>query len=376
MIGVEKFVGELKLQGINFFAGVPDSLLKAFCAYLQETEKHDKYIIAANEGNAIALAAGHYLATGKPACVYMQNSGIGNAVNPLLSLADREVYSIPMLLIIGWRGEPGKKDEPQHITQGKLTLPLLETMGIPHKILPDNDEEANRTVEEMVSLTKKSGQPCALVIKKDTFFPYKMNSSIQDKGELTREKAIETVVGNLPESAIIISTTGMASRELFEHREKHKESHKKDFLTVGSMGHASHIALGIALAEPNRKVVCLDGDGALLMHLGGLALIGNLSPENFIHIVFNNEAHDSVGGQPTVMNTVTLPRVISGLGYRNVYKVKGDSEIAEAVKECEDLKGPSFIEILVKKGARKDLGRPTLSPMENKNNFIGNILKN
>lgn len=365
MVDVKSFVETLKSRGINFFTGVPDSLLKSFCAYIQDTEDNEHNIIASNEGAAMGLAAGHYLATGNPACVYMQNSGIGNTVNPLLSLVDEDVYKIPVLLMIGWRGEPGVHDEPQHVKQGKVTLPLLDAMGIPYTILSEDNERAIEEVKGVCKDIEKTGLTQAIVIRKGTFDSYTLQKKNENLSSLPREKSIEIALEEIPSKSVIVSTTGMISRELFELREKRGETHERDFLTVGSMGHASQIALGIALAKLSR-VVCFDGDGATLMHMGSLATIGNIKPDNFVHIVFNNAAHDSVGGQPTVASGFRLREVAYAVGYRNIYMADDEESLREVLKKTLFQKGPSFVEIKVSKGARKDLGRPTTTPIQNK----------
>lgn len=348
---------------LDLFCGVPDSLLKDFCACVTEHTPEDKNIIAANEGNALAIAAGHYLATGKPAVVYMQNSGLGNIVNPLLSLTDDEVYNIPVLLIIGWRGKPGVHDEPQHIKQGKLTLPLLETMGINYEILKEESQ-----IETAVSYMAQTNKPFAFVVKKGTFDAFE-KKSLQPKFNLTRESAIKKVVSLLKKEDIVVSTTGMISRELYENR----TSHEKDFLTVGSMGHASSIAFGIAINKPNRNVFCFDGDGACLMHMGALPVIASRKLKNFKHVIFNNEAHDSVGGQPTVMNCVKLDDVAKGCGYKTVFQAQSLEEIENIWNEFYDTMEPSLLEIKVDSGSRKDLGRPKEKPIENKQAFMAFI---
>jgi len=275
MISCKKFYDYLAKGEIDFFTGVPDSLLKDICAYVSDNAPQKRNIIAANEGNAVALAAGYYLATGKIGLVYMQNSGLGNAVNPLTSLADPEVYSVPMLLLIGWRGEPGVKDEPQHVKMGKVTLNLLETLGMPYRIL---DEDYENKINDAIEYMKNNKAPYALVVKKGVFEEYKLQKKVKTNYELNREGAIKTVVQLLDEMDVVVSTTGKTSRELFELRDSNKQGHEKDFLTVGSMGHSSSIALGIALEKPNRNVYCFDGDGALIMHMGALSTIGNLKP--------------------------------------------------------------------------------------------------
>lgn len=355
------FFEKLISEGIDFFCGVPDSLLKEFSACLSDRVDFSNNIIAANEGNALAIATGHYLATGKPALVYMQNSGLGNIVNPLLSLVDEEVYNIPVLLVIGWRGEPDIPDEPQHLKQGKLTIPLLETMGIKTEILKNINQITNA-----VSYMNTTKKPFAFIVKKDLFEKYQNKINIPNSNILTREKSIQTIIEHLKETDIVVSTTGMISRELYENR----FSHEKDFLTVGAMGHASSIAFGIALEKSKRKVFCFDGDGAFLMHSGALAVIASRKPENFRHIIFNNEAHDSVGGQPTVANSVNIPSVAKAFGYKNVWSVNSIEEINSIWSEFYTQNGTNLLEIKVKKGNRKDLGRPKEKPVQNKESFM------
>lgn len=371
MINPKQFIEELKSNGTTFFTGVPDSLLKNLTAYVTDNFNSSEHIIAANEGNAIALAAGYHLATEKIAMVYMQNSGLGNTVNPLASLADKDVYNIPMLLVIGWRGEPGIKDEPQHIKQGKITLELLETLQVPYKVLSDNPVEMIKQVKEAYSYFKSNGSPYALVVKKGTFSSYTLKNTNNPKGDLVREDAIEQIISTFDENTVYVSTTGMVSRELFELREKYKQSHSKDFLVVGSMGHTNQIALTIALEKKNKQVVCLDGDGSLLMHLGSLAIVGSLKPKNFTHIVLNNGAHDSVGGQPTVARDVDFISVAKALGYKSAFKVENKEELANVLNKTNE--NPTFIEVIVKKGNRSDLGRPTVSPIDNKRAFMDEL---
>lgn len=366
MIRPEYFCEMLRRHDIGFFAGVPDSLLKNLCAYITDHVSPDRNIIAANEGGAIGLAAGHYLATGSIPVVYMQNSGEGNAVNPLMSLTDSEVYRIPVLLIIGWRGEPGVHDEPQHVKQGKVTLPLLETMGIRHEIMSDDEAELSMQTERAVSYMKSTGKAFALVVRKGTFSSYSLQHVVKDESSLSREDAIRLVAASMDERAVAVSTTGKISRELFEHRESAGEGHGRDFLTVGSMGHASQIALGIALSRPDRHVYCFDGDGAVIMHMGGLGIIGSLAPKNYYHILFNNGVHDSVGGQPTVGFRIDIPKVAAACGYKTVLSVDNVDDLKTALHNMTERIAPVFLEIKVKKGAREDLGRPTTTPAENR----------
>lgn len=368
MISCKKFHDCLLENGIDFFTGVPDSLLKDFCAYVTDNTESKKNIIAANEGNAIAIASGYHLATGKFGLVYMQNSGLGNTINPLTSLADKEVYSIPMLLLIGWRAEPGIKDEPQHVKMGKVTLKLLETIGIQYEILNDNFEEIIKKAKNYMENEKS---PFAIVTKKGTFEEYKLKTKKETNYELNREESIKAIVPLLDKDDIIVSTTGMTSRELFELREANKQGHEKDFLTVGCMGHSSSIAFGIALEKPERNVYCFDGDGALIMHMGALSVIGELKPKNFKHIVFNNFAHDSVGGQPTAAYNIDIPAIAMANGYVYADSAETKNDITNKINKIKKMNGPTLLEVKVNKGHRKDLGRPTRTPIENKEEFMG-----
>ncbi|WP_214079181.1 phosphonopyruvate decarboxylase [Mesotoga sp.] len=370
MISLHEFLTALKENGVTLFTGVPDSLLKDFCAYVRDNESRERNIITANEGNAIALAAGHYLGTGEVALAYMQNSGLGNSVNPLTSLVDREVYSIPVLLLIGWRGEPGVKDEPQHVKQGRVTTKLLETLEIPYEIVSPETREITTVVERAVNHMKTNLSPYAIVVKKGSFEDYKGVGSEGPIQELSREEAIEIIVKTIPSDSVIVSTTGKASRELFEIRERLSQGHERDFLTVGSMGHSSSVALGISLGN-RKKVFCLDGDGAVIMHMGSMAIIGDIKPKNFFHIVLNNESHESVGGQPTVGGKIDIPAIAKACGYERTESVSTKKDLEAAMKRIQTCQGPLLIEVKVRKGARKDLGRPTSTPIENKEAFVG-----
>lgn len=374
MIRPEFFINTLGKYGIDFFAGVPDSLLKNICAYITDHFNAEHNIITANEGAAIGLAAGHYLATGKPACVYMQNSGEGNTVNPLASLTDKEVYNIPVLLVIGWRGLPGVHDEPQHVKQGKITTGLLDVMGVDYEVLSKDEDKASLQIDKAAKALQNK-DVFALVIEKDTFEDYKLQKVENNDFSLSREEAIQTVAAALGAKDVIVSTTGMISRELFEYRTAMNQGHERDFLTVGSMGHASQIALGIALEKKDRKVWCFDGDGATIMHMGSLAIVASKKPSNYIHVVFNNGAHDSVGGQPTVGLKIDLPAVAKAVGYNATYSVSTKEQLQKLLQDISSAKqGPVLLEIKVKKGNRKDLGRPTTTPIENKEALM-NFLK-
>lgn len=365
MLSPAFFIEKLKENGIDFFAGVPDSLLKNICAYITDHFDPAHNIIAANEGAAVGLAAGHYLATGQPACVYMQNSGEGNAVNPLASLMDSEVYNIPALLLIGWRGRPGVQDEPQHVKQGKITTGLLNVMGVNYEVLSKEEDKAVKQIEIAAAALKRN-EVFALVVEKDSFESYTLQNVEVNDLAMSREEAIKTVVASINDTDCIVSSTGMISRELFECRAANQQGHQRDFLTVGSMGHASQIALGIALAQPDRRVWCFDGDGAVIMHMGSMAIIADKAPRNYVHVVFNNGAHDSVGGQPTVGLKIDLPAAAKAVGYKTVYSIDNKSGFDSVLSEVKNQEGPILLEIKVKKGARKDLGRPTTTPIQNK----------
>ena len=375
MITPQFFINALAKKGISFFAGVPDSLLKNVCAYITDNITPINNIIAANEGGAMGLAAGYHLATGKVPVVYMQNSGEGNIVNPLLSLTDKDVYNIPVLLLIGWRGEPGKHDEPQHVKQGKVTLSLLDAMGIKYAVLSDVAAEAEIQITEAYAYMQETKEAYALIIRKGTFDEYKLQVKEESSLILSRESAIGIVAGNIEDDAIIVSTTGMISRELFEYRTNNNQSHEQDFLTVGSMGHASQIALGVALHQPDRRVYCFDGDGASIMHMGNMSIVGCMYPKNYVHIIFNNGAHDSVGGQPTVGLKINLSQIAEAVGYAHVFSVSNESELTDTLAKVKSLEDLIFIEVKVKKGARKDLGRPITTPIENKEALM-NFIKN
>lgn len=366
MIRPSYFYDLLMKNGTDFFAGVPDSLLKNFCAYVTDNAPAEKHIISANEGSATALATGYHLATGKIPMIYMQNSGEGNMVNPLLSIADPDVYSIPMLIVIGWRGEPCVHDEPQHVKQGKVTCELLDAMKVPYEVLSENEADLPAQFEKAYSYIRENNAQYAFVIRKGTFDDYKLVNNIPVDGKMSREEAIEKIMLSADESTAFVSTTGMASRELYELRDKHGMSHEKDFLTVGGMGHASQIALSIAMQKKDRQVYCIDGDGASIMQMGGMATIGTRAPSNMIHFVLNNGAHDSVGGQPTVGRQIDLCAIAAGCGYENVLKVETPEELDAALNDSESKSKLTFVEVLVTKGARKDLGRPKSTPKENK----------
>ena len=370
MIDPRKFVECLQSNSVEFFTGVPDSLLKEFCACLEQMPNPGRHIISANEGGAVALALGYHLATGKIPLVYLQNSGLGNIVNPLLSLADAEVYSVPLLLVIGWRGEAGVHDEPQHKKQGRVMLSMLDAMEIPYSILGPEVNEVEGALSDATDYVRKHSGPFALVIKKGTFSPFAGDKRDAGAFEMTREAAIQQVLGFLDERDIVVSTTGMASREVYEYRTAKGQGHDRDFLTVGGMGHASQIALGVALQRPDRSVYCLDGDGALLMHMGALPVTGSSKPKNFKHIVLNNGAHDSVGGQPTVGLNIDIVGIARACLYEMAVQAQTPQELQSCLQALKGSQGPCLLEIRIRRGARKDLGRPVTTPIENKNAFM------
>ncbi|MFK7911771.1 MAG: phosphonopyruvate decarboxylase [Akkermansiaceae bacterium] len=372
MLTCKTFYQSLTDTGVGFYAGVPDSLLKEICACITELADENHHVITANEGAAIGLATGSFLATGNPSMVYMQNSGLGNAVNPLLSLADRNAYSIPMLLMIGWRGEPGVKDEPQHMKQGEVTLELLDVMGIPYAVLPNTDDEAHSVLQKMMAMAKDLQQPVAVVVRKNTFAQYDQQTEEAAYSDLilSREEALEIVLAEIDGGDVVVGTTGMISREIYECRVKNKQVHSRDFLTVGSMGHCSQIAMGIAMSNNEKKVYCIDGDGSVIMHMGSLGVIGQYKGGNLIHIVINNGKHDSVGGQPTVGFDIDIPAVAKACCYQESVCVDTEEGIRQEIAKLREAGGTALLEIRVLPGARPDLGRPIGKPIENKHMFM------
>ncbi len=368
---VEDFI---KALHADFFTGVPDSLLKALSSYLIKRYGSDPahHVIAANEGNAAAIAAGYHLATGKVPVVYMQNSGEGNIVNPAASLLHPKVYGIPVIFVVGWRGEPGVHDEPQHVFQGEITVSLLKLLGIETFILTKETtlEELN---EAKIEFQKKlqAGESVAIVVKKGAL-SFEEKVSFSNAHTLKREEIIKTIL-DVSQGDPIISTTGKASRELFELREARHEGHSRDFLTVGSMGHSSSIALGVALQKKETTVWVIDGDGAALMHMGSMGVIGSIAPKNLIHVLINNEAHESVGGMPTAGKTTDFTKIAQAAGYEYVHSVSEQDALFTALKKAKESHMLSFIEVKAAIGARSDLGRPTTTAIENKIAFMAHL---
>lgn len=368
---VEKLI---ELTGADFFTGVPDSQLRALCDYLMAAYGEDPrhHIIAANEGNAAAIAAGYHLATGRIPIVYLQNSGEGNMINPIASLLNDKVYGIPCILIVGWRGEPGVHDEPQHIFQGEVTMKLLEDMDIAYFTVGRETAEDQAAAQmKAFRLLLSHGKQVAFLIRKGAL-EFEDKVKYENRYVMAREDVIRHIAaaaGNDP----IISTTGKASRELFEIRETRCEDHSRDFLTVGSMGHASSIALGIAVQRPDRRIWVIDGDGAAVMHLGAMAVIGAHGPENLVHIVINNAAHESVGGMPTAAGKIDLVQIARGCGYSKAVSVDNIDKLDEMLQKAKAVNKLSFIEVKCAIGARANLGRPTTTPAENKLAFMRHI---
>ena len=366
MLTCERMHGVFRENEIEFFSGVPDSTFGPWMAYLSDHEDVLTHRIAVNEGAAVAHAAGYHLATRGVGLVYLQNSGLGNAVNPLTSLVDPEVYSFPVLLMVGWRGEPGRPDEPQHRKMGPLTLPLLDLLGIPHHVLdPDTVED---TIRDCCAYARRHNHAVAIVVRSGIFEPYGQSSDRNGSGKLTREHAVGLVADDLDSDSVILSTTGGISRELFEHREVRGQRHDGDFLVVGSMGHCAAIAMEVALQRADRTVCVLDGDGALLMHMGGVATIGHYAPPNFVHVVLDNEAHESTGGQPTVSGNLDMGGLASACGYVSARTCVSEHEIRAAMRAGGA--GPRMIVIRVSRGCRSDLGRPGLTPLQTKQLFM------
>jgi phosphonopyruvate decarboxylase len=370
MINPETFVQNLAEQGVSFYTGVPDSLLKQLNAHIMASLPREQHVIAANEGAAVGIAIGQYLRTGRPAAVYLQNSGYGNLVNPLLSLADPDVYGVPMLIIIGWRGQTGVKDEPQHVKQGRVMAPLLDATELPWAVLPKDPAEAEQCLKDAVATAMERSCPYVLMVEKDTFAEPAVKQPKVSSDLPSREEALTALAQAVGDDAVIVSTTGMLSRELFEYRERTGTDSGRDFLTVGGMGHASSIALGVAMAETDREVWCFDGDGALLMHMGSLAIIADHAPAHYFHVVFNNGVHDSVGGQPTSIGKVDVAAAARAMGYRYASSTSDLASLPEQVAALRAQGGPSLLELRVRPGNRPDIGRPTRTPQESKRAFM------
>lgn len=374
MINPETLIIKLKEIGITFFTGVPDSLLNDFCLALESSCGKDN-IIAANEGNAIGIAAGHYIATGKIPVVYMQNSGIGNAMNPLISLTHKNVYSIPMILVIGWRGDPEVSDHAQHKKQGEITEALMEDMDIPYRILGREDSVFDKFQWALNEATKIQS-PTALIVKKGILSKSKKENPYPDEGEMmNREDAMDVVFDQMPDSTIYYATTGRATRELHEMFVKRNIQPNREYLNVGSMGHNSSVALGMAMALPDRHHVVFDGDAAVLMHLGALPIIGKAHPKHFMHIVLNNGVHESVGGQISAGFNANLTDIAKASGYITPGEcIESADRLRAVVNSMKDIKGPTFIEVKIRKGIRSKIPALKVDLIQSRMNLM-NLLK-
>lgn len=366
---------QIEKRGIHVVAGVPDSTLKQFCDGLKTYQGNLRHYVPANEGAAVGIAVGSFLASGKPACVYMQNSGIGNIVNPLTSLANIEVYGIPILFIVGWRGEPGVKDEPQHVFQGRITCTMFDTLEVPYAVI-----DKNTTISEMMAILEKawaimeSNRQFAIIVKKDTFEPDE-EYAWTNGNLLVREQVLSEILKTIPRDALVISTTGKISRELYDQSNRLFGNHENIFMSVGGMGHASMIALGIAEERPENQIVCIDGDGAALMHMGALPFIASRSPQNFTHIIINNKAHESVGAMPTGCQKADFVKIAKAAGYKDTYLIQSYDEICLIKKKMNEMQGPILFEIPVTLASRADLCRPRETAGENKLSFMEYLIQ-
>ncbi|MEX1091595.1 MAG: phosphonopyruvate decarboxylase [Acidimicrobiia bacterium] len=359
MIEPGEFLSTLGDAGVSFFTGVPDSLLKHFIAVLARDHSLPGHVIAANEGTAVGLAAGHYVATGAPGLVYLQNSGLGNAVNPLMSLTSPDLYGIPMVLMIGWRGEPGIPDEPQHMSQGRITPDLLRVLDVETLRLGRDEDRWRPAIVSLVEKSRLDRKPVAVLVSAGVFASADVvDNSIPEWSGIPRQQALRLILRTIPEDSVVVATTGYTSRELYVERHGSGDTNTRDLLVVGSMGHASSVALGIALTKPDVTVVCLDGDGSMMMHMGALAQIGGSGPANLLHVVMNNGMHESVGGQPTVARNVDVCAVADACGYRSSSSIGTLSELEMGLTAALTSSGPQFMEIRINPGAPGNLARP------------------
>ena len=374
MLDQEKVFEILFENGIDFFTGVPDSYLNGFSNFALANHGN-KNIIAANEGNAVAIAAGHYFATKKIPLVYMQNSGMGNSINPLASLVDKNVYAVPMILLIGWRGQwNSEPNHPQHKLQGEITTKILHSMHIPYYILNDNDKDFEKIIKKAVKFCREERAPYALIAPKGVMADPNKPNNLDDTYPMSREEAIEIILDNMPSDTIYSATTGRATRELFFLRERRNETKNNDFLNVGSMGHASSVALGIAIEKPNKKVVVLDGDSAAIMHMGAFTMISKINAPNFMHIILNNGAHESVGGQPSAGHLINFTAIAEACGYATIHKAVTDKEeLITAIKKLKDCGKASFIDCRIHKGLTRKLPPIIFNHREAIDAFINNL---
>lgn len=370
MVSCEELFRTFRKFGFNFYTGIPCSIFKDWINFIVE-RKDTQHVIGTSEGETIAIATGYYLASKDFPVVYMQNSGLGNSVNPLTSLTAPEVFGIPFLLLISWRGEPRLEDEPEHKKMGKITTNILDTLHIPYSIMPDNIEGIEATLGEAKRFMQQKSTPYAILIGKGTIGKYdKVQKKIRFPSTISREEAIKLAADKLHKSGLIVSTTGKISRELFEYIESTRRNHQNIFYTVGSMGCSTGIALGLALRKKKKKIFLFDGDGACLMKLGSMATVGHYFPANFFHILFDNQCYDSTGGQPTVSKTVDFVGIAESCNYRYAELATSHEELEYSLNRLIRKRGPYMLVAKVKSGARDNLGRPTIKPQENKEKFI------
>ena len=352
MIKVDALINLLKKNNTNFFTGVPDSVLKELSSYLKNKRNH---IIATNEGAAVSIGIGHYLSTKKIPCIYMQNSGLSNALNPLISIAHKKVYSIPLILVIGWRGSPRIKDEPQHNVKGKITQQLLKLLNIKYTVLKSNKDFAK--FDKQIKYAKKSKSIVACLIERGTLQKIIKSNSKKDFYNLDKEFFLKKLLEELPSKSKVIASTGYNSRELMYLRKKFNFNNSKDFYMVGGMGHTSSVALGFSLSSKN-KTFCIDGDGSFLMHLGSIMTAGNFANKNFKYILLNNNTHDSVGGQSTNADNIDFDRLSKSLGFKKFYSIKKKQNLRKIIKNFIKINSPSFLEVKVTNSKIKKLPRP------------------
>lgn len=351
MICSKKFLKFLKKKNINFFTGVPDSVLKDFTENLPKKRNY----IMANEGLSVSLGIGYYLKTKKVPLIYFQNSGLGNAINPLVSVAHKNVYSIPMVLLIGWRGAPDIKDEPQHIQQGKSTISILKNIGIKSVILK-KDLNLSK-LGTAIDLAKRRLEPIAILVKKNLFSKSSKKIFVKNSYSLQRSEVIKFILNQISYKNIIFSSTGYISRELNHHIKIKKDKKIRAFFNVGGMGHTSSLALGYSINSRD-KIICLDGDGALMMHMGCMANIGTFSKKNFLHILFNNGTHESVGGQTTNSFNINFKKFSQSVNYKSYYSIKNKKDLKKKLPKLFKKDGPSLCEIFIQNKSIKNLGRP------------------
>ena len=365
MLNTNKFGNELKRLGFDFYSGVPCSFLKNLINY---SINECNYIAAANEGDAVAIASGAYLGGRKPV-VLMQNSGLTNAVSPLTSL--NYPFQIPVLGFVSLRGEPGLIDEPQHELIGLITTQMLDLMQIKWQFLSTDNSIAMKQLEIANKWIEKK-QPFFFVVKKGTFesenlkikkqFIYKnkeKNEKISADALPSRFDTLKVINGCKDEKTVQLATTGITGRELYE-----VEDCPNNLYMVGSMGCVSSLGLGLALTRKELDIVVIDGDGSLLMRMGSLATNGCYQPENMLHILLDNQTHDSTGGQSTVAHNVNFVDIAAACGYEQSSYIHSLDELENRIQEWKETKGLTFLYVKIAKGSRPNLGRPKILPSE------------